>query len=95
MIAAKGEERALGGADVGVIDVPVDDIRAVILRMHPLGYGVRPLAQVVHGGVVIKLQSLGRVSRLAGNDRINVKRKLAHRMGKFMRLMRQVLLAFT
>jgi hypothetical protein len=60
VIAAEGAEGALGGADVGVVDVAIDDVGAVILRMHPLRDGVRPLAQIVQRRRrVVKLQRLG------------------------------------
>ena len=44
MIPAKSAERALGRADIGVIDVPVDDVGAVVLRMHPLRNAPTPSA---------------------------------------------------
>jgi hypothetical protein len=79
VIPAKCTERALGGADIRVVDVPVNDVRAVILRVHPLGGGGRPLAQVVQRGVVVQLQRL-RVgeTRGAGDDGVDVEREAAH-----------------
>jgi hypothetical protein len=47
MIAAKRTERAVGRADVGVVDIAVDDVGAVILRMKPLRHRRRPLPQIM------------------------------------------------
>ena len=83
VIAPKGAEGAFGGADVGVVDVTIDDVRAIIFRMQPLGDRVRPFAQIVHRGVVIKLQCLGIAQpRSAGDHIINIERQLCHNYEK-------------
>jgi hypothetical protein len=58
VVAAEGAKRAPGGADVGVVDVAVDDVGAVILGVHHERSGVGPGAEVVQRGGVIKLQGL-------------------------------------
>src|SRR4051794_12133568 len=79
MVAAEGTEGALGRADVRVIDVPIDDVRAVVSGVHPLAHGAGPGSQVVQRSVVVDLQRL-RIgeARLARDDRIDVERQLAH-----------------
>ena len=59
MIAPESAERAFGGAHIGVVDIPVDDVGSIVLGVHPLRNRQRPLPQIVHRGIVIKLQCLG------------------------------------
>ena len=58
VVPAEGAERTLGRADVGVVDVPIDDVGAVILGVQVERGRVGPLPQVVQRRVVEKLQRL-------------------------------------
>ena len=82
MIAPKRAERAFGRADVGVVDVPVDDVGAVILWMEPLRNSGCPFAQILQGRMRVKLNRL-RLGEpgFALDKRINVKRQLSHIWG--------------
>ena len=47
--AVEGAEPAVGDADVGVVDVPVDDVGDDVLRVVPPPLGVRQPAQLEQG----------------------------------------------
>src|SRR5450755_4488156 len=80
MVPSKRAECAFGRTDVRVVDIPVDDVSSVILRMHSLRSRQRPAPQILHRSVVIKLQGLGVAEASPPlNHRVDIERKAAHR----------------
>jgi hypothetical protein len=69
----------VGRADVGVVDVAVDDVGAVGLGVEALGDGVGELAEVVERGGVVEFQRLGvGEADAAGEDGVDVEGERAH-----------------
>ena len=90
MVTAERAEGAMSRADIRVINVSIDHIRAVILRVHPLAGRVGPLAKIVHRSIVIKLHRLLiHQASVASNHRINIERQrfgsTAHRKSSLWR----------
>jgi len=54
--AVEGAELTVGDADVGVIDVPVDDVGDDALRVLPPALGVGELAELEEGGSLVEFQ---------------------------------------
>ena len=54
--AIERAELAVGDADVGVVDVPVDDVGDHVLRMLPPPLGVGELAQLQQRGPLVELE---------------------------------------
>jgi hypothetical protein len=69
-VAPKCAEGALGGADVGVVDVPVDHVGPDVVAMHLPAPRIRPAAEAVQWHGAKQSQPLiGGQSRVTGNDR--------------------------
>jgi hypothetical protein len=54
--AVEGAELTVGDADVGVVDVPVDDVGDDALRVLPPPLGVGELAELEQGGPLVELE---------------------------------------
>ena len=66
-LAVEGAEVAHGGADVGVVDVPVDVVSAVRLRVQPLGDGVSRPAELGQVAALEEGNALSEREPLAGD----------------------------
>ena len=56
--AVERAELAIGDADVGVVDVPVDDVGDDVFRVLPLALGVREAAQLEQGGPLVEFEEV-------------------------------------
>ena len=68
-VASKGAEGALGGTDVGVVDVSIDDVGTQVIAMEVAAAGVRPASKFLNRQFVIQPHGLLRGEpHLAGDD---------------------------
>ena len=58
MIPSKSTKCTFCGADVGVVDVPIDDVSPIIFRMQPGNDGVGERAQFLERTFVVQLECL-------------------------------------